>query len=210
MTAQETIGIMADVRYVAYLSKQDLGSAKFREYFNRLPSDQKRLVRIFDYERTRLSGDVLPRWLNGAPIMATYEANPQVWKGKSLIEMMENWVQSMQQYTRPTAVAQQSRKFIADEPVCGHHSRGSNPAEADMQTISQSPNLGIMFGRGAQVISDTLYEGRRATTSDLGPSGKISSADLDAYMAKRAACPAVQRRQAMGGGARGGGPPGSF
>lgn len=189
---------MADVRYVAYLTKHDGGSAKFRELFNMLPSDQKRLVRIFDYDRTKLSGQPMPSWLNGYPIMATYQTNPEVYKGAALIDMMTFWVQSMQQYSKPSRSTQQHREFVGENPVTGHNSVGSNPAEAEMNTISQSPNEPI-FGRGAHVITKTLYEGKRANPGGAMGSGKITSADLDAYMAKRAACPAVRRRQAMGG-----------
>lgn len=186
-------------KYVVYLS-QNAGSQKFRALRDRLGDVQQRLIRELDYHKVKKQyGNSAPEWLNGAPCMCTCEEDPTVWQGTFALEIMSRWVQQVEDQT-----SRRTRRTVGGEHVeelhgsdIGRLSEQTNPAEKGMTTVMQTTDC--VYGRGASVVCDSLYESK-LDRSMFDKGGKISDSDIAAYARLReASVPVAERRREADG-----------
>ena len=161
-----------NIKFVAYLSASDSGSAQFRQHYNTLPEAHKSQIRILDYaEIKKVYADKCPTWLRGFPCIATYETSPTVWEGSKAIELVARWAAENKEQARG---AGPSKRAPAESAV----------VDAIPGEFAQSSGD---FGH-ACVVSDDLYQSHmpnKAGGEEVVSTGKITSRDIARYTSAR-------------------------
>lgn len=166
----------ANIKFVAYLSDSDSGSAQFRQHYNKLPEAHKSQIRLLNYaEIKKVYADKCPSWLRGFPCIATYEQAPTVWEGSKAIDLVARWAAESSQQP-PAAGGGGARPAAPQQPS----QNASQPGE-----FAAASNAD--FGRAA-VVCDDLYQSHmpnKAGGEDYSSSGKITSNDIARYTSAR-------------------------
>lgn len=170
-----------EIKFVAYLSKSDTGSAQFRQHYDRLPDSHKQQIRLLDYnEIKKVYADKCPSWLRGFPCLASYETTPTVWEGSKAIELVARWAAECQQQHSVQSQGGGRGAPPPQQPATEAQSAGPG----DFAPASNS------FGSSMScaVVSDDLYQSHmpNKTGSEVySSSGKITSSDIARYNSAR-------------------------
>jgi hypothetical protein len=178
----------SQIKYVAYLSESDSGSALFRSHYEKLPPHHKAEIKILDFHQIKKHyGANCPPWLKGFPVVATYSSQPTIWEGSKAIELVASWAQQ-------SAPAQQQAAPPMPPGGGGGPARGGGgapaPAAGGVAPVEEfQPMGGGGFGTCA-VVSDDLYQSHMPNKGgSIGrvSNGKVSAADISQYTQQRGA-----------------------
>ena len=167
---------MSNIKYVAYLSKSDSGSALFRQHYEALAPQTKAEIKVLDFHQIKQHyGDKCPSWLKGYPVIATYSNEPTVWEGSKAIELVATWAKQ-RQAAAPAAPA--APAIASPAPAAAPQS----VPEADFAPMGSSD-----FSRSCAVVSDDLYQSHMPYKggSTGTSSNKVTSSEIAEYRSQR-------------------------